>query len=215
MVGLLAVTGCAVGPSPDPGLARTVEVEDDRLVLRDGDDRRVLASVDEEHGTPVHAALRPGDHDEDTVLVLTHVTDAAGDPSGERYELRYLIATGDEVSELYGFPGRLQVAAELPRILDVAPVPVWSPEGDTIAWIEWVDAGTRLRTVGWIDEGQTRNPSDETAAYALADIPAGVQLEAWQVGPDGDPVLLGRQDDQPYRIQLALGSTGTGITAGR
>ncbi len=218
MVGLLTVAGCAVGPSPepsDPGLARSVEVEDARLVLRDGTDRRVLASVDEADGTPVHAALRPGDHDEDTVLVLTHVTDTADDPPGGRYELRYLIATGGEVSELYGFPGRLQVAAELPRILDVAPVPVWSPEGDAIAWIEWVEAGTRLRTVGWIDEGETRNPSDETAAYALADVPAGVQLEAWRTGADGDPVLLGRQDDQPYRIQLALGSSGPGVTAGR
>jgi hypothetical protein len=209
----VAIAGCAVGPVPTTAQVtpRSVEVEGAELVLHAGDERRVLASFDEADGSPVHAALRPGDHDEDTVVVLTSVAD----DGGERYELRYLIATDDGVSALYGFPSRLQVAAELPAILDVAPVPVWSPEGDAIAWIEWVEQGTRLRTVGWIDDGETRNPSDESSAYALTGVPAGVQLEAWLTGVDGDPVLLASQDDQPYRIELALGDTPGGVIAGR
>lgn len=222
MVCLASVTGCVVDPGPDPApgsahdpaLARFVVVEDDELVLREGNARRILTRFDRADGTPVHVALRPDDADEHTVLVLSRVRDRAGDPVAERYELRYLVATDDAVSELHGFPAGQQVAAESPAILDVPPVPVWSPAGDAIAWIEWVEQGTRLRTVGWTDEGGTPNPSDETAAYALADVPAGVQLEDWGTGADGDPVLLGRQDDQPYRIELQLDGPGTGITAG-
>jgi hypothetical protein len=217
VVCLVSIAGCVVDPAPDPSAAphRSVVVEDDELVLREGDTRRILARFDEADGTPVHAALRPDDPHKDTVLVLSRVPARADDPFGERYELRYLVATDDEVSELYGFPAGQQVAVESPGILDVAPVPVWSPEGDAIAWIEWVEQGTRLRTVGWIDDGETPNPSGETAAYALTDVPPGVQLEDWRTAADGDPVLLGRQDDQPYRIQLELGGSSTGVTAGR
>jgi hypothetical protein len=216
VIGLALLAGCSAPQvtAPEataPDLSRDVEIVDAELVLRVGDERRTLTSFDEQDGTPVHATLRPGEHDEDTVLVLTRVADELG----ERYELRYLVATDDAVSELFWFPWRLQVAAEVPAILDVAPVPVWSPDGSTIAWIEWVDAGTRLRTVGWIDDGEIRNPSDDAAAYALADVPAGVQLEDWQTGAGGAPVLLGRQDDQPYRIQLALGDHLAGVTKTR
>lgn len=217
---LVSVAGCVVQPVPDaapdpvPVPTRSVVVEDDELVLREGNARRILARFDEADGTPVHAALRPDDDHDHTVLVLWRVLDR-DDPLTERYELRYLVATDDSVSELYGFPAGQQVAAESPAILDVAPVPVWSPEGDAIAWIEWVEQGTRLRTVGWTDDGGIPNPSDEAAAYALADVPAGVQLEDWRTSADGDPVLLGSQDDQPYRIQLELDDSATGVTAGR
>jgi hypothetical protein len=198
-------TGSTMTPSAsDPVPQRTVQISDGGLVLNVGETSRTLHTLGEEDGTPVHATLRPGDHDEDTVVVLTRVDDEFGD----RYELRYLVATDDSVSELFWFPYRLQVAEEVPAILDVAPVPVWSPDGSAIAWIEWVDEGTRLRTVGWIDDGETRNPSDDASAYALDDVPPGVQLETWKVDPGGDPVLLGRRHNQPYRIQLALGDSG-------
>lgn len=212
-----SLAGCAIQPAEPPWAnaseapPRSVEIEDRELVLHVGDTRRTLTTVDDIDGIPVHATLRPGGHDEDTVVMLTRVDDE----QSERYELRYLVATEDTVSELYWFPWRLQVAEELPDILDVAPLPVWAPDGSAIAWVEWVEAGTRLRTVGWIDEGETRNPSDDSSAYVLRDVPAGVQLETWQVDGGGDPVLIGRQDDQPYRIQLALGSPGAkpGIVA--
>lgn len=210
---LAAITGCSVGPVPgaDPGaITRDVEVSDQDLVLRVGDERRTLWSLDDAEGTLVHAALRPGVHDEDTVVALTRVAEGRS----ERYELRYLVATDDDVTDLFWFPSRLQVAEELPAILDVPPLPVWSPDGHAVAWIEWVDQGTRLRTVGWIDDGETRNPSDDASAYALADVPAGVQLEDWQTDPSGDPILLGSQDDQPYRIQLAIGDSPA-ISSGR
>lgn len=215
---LASIAGCVVqpGPAPEPDAspARSVVVEDDELVLREGNDRRTLTTFDDADGTPIHAALRPGETHDETVVVLWRVADP-DDPLTERYELRYLVATDESVSELYGFPAGQQVAAESPAILDVAPVPVWSPEGDAIAWIEWVEQGTRLRTVGWTDDGGIPNPSDEAAAYALADVPPGVQLEDWRTSADGDPVLLGRQGDRPYRIRLALGDSPTGVTAGR
>jgi hypothetical protein len=213
VVCLASITGCVVDPGPE--IVRSVVVEDDEVVLREGSDRRILIRFDDADGTPVHAALRPGDAHEHTVVVLSRVPGRADDPVAERYELRYLVATDDEVSELQGLPAGQQVAAESPAILDVAPVPVWSPAGDAIAWIEWVEQGTRLRTVGWTDDGGTPNPSDEAAAYALADIPPGVQLEDWRTSAEGDPVLLGWQDEQPYRIKLALGDSPTGVTEDR
>lgn len=191
---------------------RSVEVVDDEVILLAGDTRRSLSTLDPDEGAAVHAALRPGNHDEDTVLLLTRVDDELG----QRYELRYLIATADTVSELFWFPWRLQVAEEVPAILDVAPLPVWAPDGSMVAWVEWVEQGTRLRTVGWIDDGDTRNPSDDASAYALADVPAGIQLETWQTDVSGEPVLSGHHGDQPYRIRLALGERYRSVvTAGR
>lgn len=184
------------GDAADPAPWTEVEIDGDDVVLGDGERRRRVARiVPERHGDVLHASLRPGEHDSTTVLLLTR--------SEQRYALRYLVAdpTGD--AELYGFPWRLQVGAELAEVADVPPTPVWSPDGDTVAWLEWDADGTRLRTVGWVDRGPDSNPSDDARTYRVDDVPEGTQLDRWEL--DGSrPALLGSDGEKEWRIELDL-----------
>ncbi|MFA9444992.1 hypothetical protein [Egicoccus sp. AB-alg6-2] len=191
--------GTAGGPTATAG--HDVRIDDGRLVLTspDGGERVVAHTDPDADGELVHAAVRPGDHDRQTVLALAR---AAGD-GRSRYELRYLTVDGDTVTDLYWFPWRLQVADDLADTLDLPPLPVWSPDGDALAWLEWDGSGTRLRTVGWHDEDVTSNPSDDVASYRVDEVPAGTQLQAWETG-DGVPVLRGSDGDTTWRIELDL-----------
>jgi hypothetical protein len=145
-------------------------------------------------GRAVHATVRPGGHEIDTVLVLYRVEPPE---LGPRYELRYLNVTEDGPSDLFWFPWRLQVHAEVAEVLDVPPVPVWSPEGDALAWIEWDARDTLLRVLVWHDDGVSSNPSDTVSTYRLTDVAAGTQLTSWEdsegrtfraIDPDGEVV---------------------------
>jgi hypothetical protein len=178
-------------PPPEPG----VHIEGTEVVLdRDG---AVVAVLPQDEGTIEHAVLRPGDHANDTVLVLASVQD--------RYEIRYVIVGEDGPSDLYWLPWRLQVDEALAGLADVPPLPVWAPDGSAFAWLEWDDEGTRLRTVAWRDTPEGGNPSDDQAAYRVADLPVGAQLVSWKV--DGDtPVLLAEIDGIAWRIELDLDS---------
>lgn len=198
-VALFGMAACApVTPESAGADGPAVHIEGDRLVLIDTDDERVLTTTSPDaDGDLVHATLRPGDRDRQTVLVLAR---APGEP--DRYELRYLNVAGDEVTDLYWFPWRLQVADDLAAVSDVPPVPVWAPDGDAVAWLEWGAGGTRLRVVGWHDEPRSSNPTDDTATYRVADVPAGTVLEAWERDEDGTPVLRGRNGDTSWRIRL-------------
>jgi len=206
----LVATACVAGPgnggeraNPDAASghappSREVHVDGRDVILVAGGDEVVVATLDEEDGEILHASLRPGDHDPATVLALTRVEDAE---VGARYELRYLVATEDGVTDLFWFPARLQVDPDVAEVLDVAPLPVWAPDGSAVAWIEWAGDGTRLRTVGWRDEGSQTNPSDEASAYSLDGVPPGTQLEAWRRDDDGN-VLVGRSDNERWNIRL-------------
>ncbi|HSK23582.1 MAG TPA: hypothetical protein VK906_10420 [Egicoccus sp.] len=207
VVALSACAGTAVDTAgTDPGSADSVSVvaepqvriDGDTLVLSDADGtERVVAVTDPvADGELLHATLRPGDRERQTVLAVAR---AQGD-GGARYELRYLSVDGDEVTDLYWFPWRLQVADDLAATLDRPPVPVWSPDGDAVAWLEWGSEGTRLRTVAWHDEVVTSNPSDDAATYRLEEVPAGTWLEAWDLDQEGRPVLRGRDGDTMWRI---------------
>jgi predicted small secreted protein len=192
-------------PSPDhlDDAPFEVRVEDGAIVLDDrwaGERSEVRLGAAE--GEVLGAVLRPGDHAETTVLVLTRVRDRDRSP---RFELRYLVASGDAVSELLWLPWRQQVDPTAAALLDVPTLPVWSPDGSTVAWIEWSSDGTRLRTIAWDDAGLLAAPAaTEDGIYALRGVPAGAQLEAWHDGEDGVPVLVGRLGDERYRIRLDL-----------
>lgn len=178
--------GDATAPDADAAAPLVAEIDGRDLVLRDGDERTTLASLDV--GEFVHVSVRPGDRDDDavTVLALTRL--------GSRYELRYVTRTADATTELYAFPTRMQVDPETTRVVDVPTVPVWAPDGSAIAWLEWGTDGTRLRTVGWRDHDAGTNPSDDKVTYRLDEVPAGSQLEAWEVDGDGTALLAVRTD---------------------
>jgi hypothetical protein len=182
--------------------APVAEIAGPDLILRRGDERITLASLDD--GELVHAIVRPGERDGDavTVLALAH-TDG-------RYELRYVTRTPDATTDLYRFPNRLQVDPDTARILDVPTLPVWAPDGSALAWIEWGTDGTRLRTVGWFDHDAGTNPSDDQATYRLDEVPAGSQLEAWEVDADGTPELVARTD-AGERLRLRLEADGPSL----
>lgn len=206
----VVLSACAGGSrevaGPDPGgndavevaVAPEVSIDGDRLVLTgsDGTERVVAVTDPASDGELLHATLRPGERDRQTVLALTR---AQGDGAA-RYELRYLSVEGDTVTDLYWFPWRLQVAEDLATTLDEPPVPVWAPDGDAVAWIEWGADGTRLRTVAWHDEAVTSNPSDDSVTYRLDDVPAGTTLETWDLDQDGRPVLRGHEGGTTWNI---------------
>jgi hypothetical protein len=195
--------GCTAAPPSAPDTAgATVDVHEDALILVDRDStERVLATLDPARdGRLVDAQLRPGGRVPTTVLALTR----QDDDLGARYELRYLVTDGTTTSPLYWFPWRLQVEESLVEVADIPPTPVWSPDGTTVAWVEWDRGGSRLRTVTWRDEDGASNPSDVAVAYQLDGVPPGTQLAGWDVGRDGTPVLHGRDGDTVWRIRLDL-----------
>jgi hypothetical protein len=188
---------------PDDGV--DVEIDGDHVVLTDGDDgRRPVARLEpERHGEVLHASVRPGQHASTTVLLLTRVQ--------QRYELRYLVVEDEGPAELYGLPWRLQVDPDLARFADVAPTPVWAPDGSAIAWLEWNGEGTRLRTVGWLDHGRQSNPSDDAHTYRVDDLPLGTQLERWDDG--AHPTLHGSNGEKRWRIELDLEQRAVALPA--
>lgn len=197
-----------VADAPDDAAARdgpTVRIDGDDLVLGHGDDAVVVATVDD--ADLLHAAVRPGHDEPITVLVLTRDDDG--------FALRYLDVADGQASDLFGFPFRLQVDPDAAQVADVPPVPVWSPDGERVAWLEWTRQGTRLRTLGWLTYEVRSNPSDDRADWDLVDVPVGTQLEGWEVESDGTPVLVSRADaGERWRIRLEDGgpiaATGTG-----
>lgn len=224
-LGLVACDTGATSDDPPPGPSAAQEpdggsVADDEaagprrarsrgreVILEEGGRTRTLARVDPERdGVLEHAALRPGEHPTDTVLVLTRTE--------ERYELRYLVVGDDEVSDLYWFPWRLQVDENLSTRGEVAPRPVWSPDGGTVAWLESGEQGTRLRTVDWMPDEEANNPSDEARAYRLAGIPEGTQLERWE-GDAEAPTLVATDGEVSWHIELRpeAGAVAMQVTA--
>jgi hypothetical protein len=173
-----------------------VRVEGRSIVLVDVAGETTLATV--EDAELLHAALRPGARSDDaiTVLALTR--------SDGAYELRYVTRTGDEVTDLYRFPSRMQVDPALADVLDVPPVPVWAPDGDSLAWLEWSAEGTRLRTVGWLDHEAGTNPSDDQATYRVDEVPAGAWIESWRTDASGGAILdLTDADGERWRLRVA------------
>ena len=173
----------------------SVIARDGNLVLVDGEgSRTLLASLQDPAAHVEHVALRPGERESTTVVALTSIDG--------RYELRYLVVeTGEGPGDLYPFPWRMQVDQDMDPDADAAPRPVWAPDGSAVAWLEWDEAGTRLRTVGWVDHDRTSNPSDELAVYAVEQVPAGAQLQRWEDTRAG-PVFVAHDGEVEWHIEL-------------
>jgi hypothetical protein len=187
----------AVAPPTDDGrtASAVAQIEGSELVLVAADGQRTVVATVPDGVDLVHASLRPGDRDPVTVLALTREDD--------HFELRYADVRDGEATDLYWFPYRLQVSERTVEVVDVPTLPVWSPDGDELAWLEWDEDGTRLRTVGWLTHDTGTNPSEDQAAYDLDDVPAGTQLASWEVDDDGVAVLTARRSDsEHWQIRL-------------
>jgi hypothetical protein len=211
LLALLALGACTATETPPDEVAAPatqptwvdVEVGDDELVLDVDDERQrhTVARLDgEQHGEVLHASLRPGEHASTTVLLLTR--------DEGRYELRYLLADAEGASELYGLPWRLQVDEELARVADVAPTPVWAPDGshDRLAR---VGRGGHAPADRGLDRPRGRsNPSDESRSYRDRRRPSGHAARA--LGADGSRPALHGHDGQQKRVAHRARSRASG-----
>ncbi|MFP4635077.1 MAG: hypothetical protein ACLFRD_04375 [Nitriliruptoraceae bacterium] len=181
-----------------------------------------VARVDPAEGRPVHVTVRPGDHPSETLLVVLR---SAVVP-GPRYVLRYLDVDpttlaaradrGDDspadlevaAPELWWLPWRLQIDAEHGAGADAAPRPVWSPDGSSVAWVEWDADSTTLRLLRWGEDGPTT-----TSSTPLDDATTrGLQLAGWERTAAGQDVLSGMRDGEMVRLELADAAGSTQAT---
>jgi hypothetical protein len=229
LVATLLATGCASPPrglegardvtdTPPPSAQAEDEVADAdvrvdaagtaHLLVRDRGALREIATFPAGDGEVVHTAVRPGPSDPLTVLVLLRCADP---DQGTRYELRYAVEHRD--GGLEQLPEHLQVDGGIATVLDVPPLPVWSPDGSALAWVEWNPLGTQLRAVGW--DVERTGPASEAVAYRLDEVPPGVQLDGWEDDSDGVAVLTGRRDGERWRIAVEQGPQRLALTRGR
>lgn len=183
-----------------------VQPEGQELMLRIGDQTHVIGLIDPE-GESVyrHATIWPGSTRDDlTIVALT---------TGEgMYDLRWLSFTDGEESEVRYFPTEYQPNTELAAAADVAPIPVFSPDGRTLAWLEWdAEGAVQLRTVGWDDGPGTGRTADDNAAFGL-ELPAGVQLQSWEAG-SGSESHLRAVNDEGTTWTIAVQRQGDGALA--
>jgi hypothetical protein len=168
----------AAAPAEDDGFR-----VDGRELIRvlDGEATVLHTLPAEGESTFEAVAVRPGDHAQLTVVVLTS---AEG-----MYDLRWLDVEGTSASELQVFDAPYRPLQDLTAAADVAPLPLWAPDGSALAWLEWnADGDVQLRTVGWDGGPGTGETETDNAAFGL-DLPAGVQLRSWTAQSDTHSVL--------------------------
>lgn len=183
----------APDPAPDParaaGLPDTpvVVVVDRELRLVGPSGSRTLHVLPAEgESSYLTASVRPGSTPDD--LVVVSLTTAEGFT-----DLRWLeVVDGEVVVAGRAFEGAAAPATARTTEATVSR-PVWSPDGDTLAWFETTADGSTLRTVGWGDGPGTGDPATDNAAFGLGDrtgrtpvawVPAPGQ-RAGQPGPSG------------------------------
>jgi hypothetical protein len=153
--------GPVVEGAPLPAPIVTVSRRD--LVLHGPDGARTLYTLPEEgESTFVSARVRPGSTVDD--LVVAALVRAEG-----MLDLREYRWDGRELTWDY-LPDHLQ-----PGVGDDADAgpqahgPVWSPDGDRLAWFEFgTGAAPTLRVIGWTDTGPgTGEPATDNASFTI------------------------------------------------
>ena len=167
-----------------------VQPEGQELMLRIGDQTHIIGLLDPEGESFYrYATIWPGSTRDDLTIVA--LTQAEG-----MYDLRWLTFTDGQESEVQAFPTHYQPDTELAAAADVAPIPVFSPDGRSLAWLEWNAEGeVTLRTVGWSDGPGTGRTEDDNAAFGMEELPAGVQLQTWEAGSGEESYLHAVNDE--------------------
>lgn len=189
--GLLA-TGRQAAPEPTPGdpaaedpldapsreaaLPGPVALADGRdLVLLTADGPVTIATLPAEGESLLRAvAVRPGSDVDD--LVVVSLTEAEGFP-----DLRWTEYVDGELRVSWETfpPGQRPGAGQ--GTPPAVSRPVWSPDGDSLAWLERQGAELTVRVVGWGDGPGTGDPATDNASFSLG-APAGdldLRLQDW------------------------------------
>ncbi len=174
----------AADPAPDPAPEHDatdmegieVQPEGQELMLRIDDEVLIVGLLDPEGESFYrHATIWPGSTRDEITIVA--VSQAEG-----MYDLRWLTVTdGEEDTTVQAFPTHHQPDTEMVGAADVVPIPVFSPDGHSLAWLDWnADGDVVLRTVGWDGGPGTGRSEDDNATFALDELPASVQLQRWE-----------------------------------
>lgn len=144
--------------------APTVLVGERELVLAgQGGEQRILTLPEEGGSRFLDAHVRPGSSVDDLTLIA--LTAAEG-----MYDLRYLRYLDGEVVIWEPFAPPYTPSVGSSPDTSVAG-PVWSPDGDFLAWFEQEPGGTTMRTVGWDEGPGTGDPATDNASFALDGLP--------------------------------------------
>lgn len=81
----------------------------------------------------------------------------------------------------------------------VDPVPVWSPDGSSFAWLEGPHQSPRLRVVAWNADGPRDDDQRHSDSVLGRGLGPGARLEAWHWDLPGQPAMgtFLVSDDQP------------------
>lgn len=179
----------APAPMPHPVAAypgHFIATDGQRIELRETDSGEVVRTLFEQpaegESSIETVAVRPGSTEHTfTVVFLSQ---------GEgMWFLRYLSFTdglGDGVEQ---FPTHLDVSPDASRADGpVIPAPVWSPDGDYLAWVEQGsgDEGARLRIIGWDDGPGTGDTGSDNTSFDTGQLGPGSRAQDW-VAVEGDP----------------------------
>lgn len=177
----------------------TVEPEGQELALVGNDHIEVLYTLDPEGGSVFRAAaVRPGSTRDDMTVVV--VTSAEG-----MYDLRWLEVRDGEVGDLELFPSAHRMASNIASRQDLVPTVVWSPDGNSIAWIEPGEDAALLRTVGWSYGPGTGRTADDNAGFGIEGAPAVLQAHSWDVAhSDGSQTILTADSADGGTFELRL-----------
>lgn len=88
----------------------------------------------------------------------------------------------------------------------VMPVPVWSPDGSHVAWLQGSPGSPVLRVLAWNADGPRQGDQRHSVSSLATGVGAGARLEGWrwqEPGPEGGGLLL-VSDDRPGLYQLQV-----------
>lgn len=184
-----------------------VRPEGQELVLEVDGHVSVLATLpDDGESVFRYAAVRPGGDSQDLVVVA--VTSAEG-----TYDLRWLEVIGGEPGELKLFGDAYDLSDGTDEAFgERVPTLVWSPDGASLAWLEPVEDGAMLRTIGWSYGPGTGDPADDNASFGLEDVPAAADAVSWDASAGQDSVIVAEAAGGD-RFDIVLERQGDGALA--
>jgi hypothetical protein len=202
--------GPVVEGAPLPAPIVTVSARE--LTLHGPDGPQVIAELAVEGESRfISARVRPGSTTDDLTVVA--LTTAEG-----MWDLRTIRWVDGEQTVFEAFPephipgwGGSAGAGSVPH------GPVWSPQGDHLAWFEFGTGPATLRTVGWDDGPGTGDPATDNASFELdtrGQVPLiPVEWVAMSGGPSATEIRAVALDSNEGWYALPVDIQGDGAIA--